>query len=71
MRNFWEELVVGEKEIKSKLFTPRFRKPEIAKEKESFNLKELNKLIKNQMKDFPHGSLPLPIMLSKSPGFRG
>jgi threonyl-tRNA synthetase len=70
-------IVYGEKEHESNLFTPRFRSKffdkEIGKEigKEKFTLEELDELIKKKMDNYPYEPLPLPIMLSKRPKFRG
>jgi threonyl-tRNA synthetase len=61
-------VVVGERERKNKVFTPRFRRD--VEEKQSYSLSELHELIVKQIQGFPQESLPLPVHLSKRLRFR-
>jgi threonyl-tRNA synthetase len=63
-------VVVGEKESKSKTFTPRFRVNTIGKENFSYKLDELYDLICNKISDFPQYRLPLSVHISKRPKFK-
>jgi len=63
-------IVVGEKEKKSKKFTPRFRIKSIGDSNKSYSIKELHKLITTQTKGFPQEPLPLSLCLSKRPKFK-
>ena len=63
-------VVVGEKEKKSKKFTPRFRIKSIGDSNKSYSIKELHKLITTQTKGFPQEPLPLSLCLSKRPKFK-
>jgi threonyl-tRNA synthetase len=62
-------LVIGEKEEKKKVYTPRVRVP--LSEDTEFTLQELQDLIQFQLKEYPLAPLPLPQLLSKRPRFRG
>jgi len=63
-------IVVGEKEKKSKKFTPRFRVSDIGESNKSYSIKEIFKLITTKTKGFPQKPIPLPIYLSKRPKFK-
>jgi len=62
-------VVVGDKESKSKKFTPRFRDNLIGKEKE-YKLDELYDLIYQITSEYPQHRLPLSVHLSKRPKFK-
>ena len=62
-------VVVGDKESKSKKFTPRFRDNSIGKEKE-YKLDELYDLIYQITSEYPQHRLPLSVHLSKRPKFK-
>jgi threonyl-tRNA synthetase len=63
-------VVVGEKESKSKTFTPRFRNKTIGEENHSYTLDELYKLIFTITSDYPQYQIPLSIHLSKRSKFK-
>jgi threonyl-tRNA synthetase len=63
-------VVVGEKESKSKAFTPRFRTNIIGKENCSYKLDELYNLIYDIISDFPQYKIPLSVHMSKRPKFK-
>lgn len=63
-------IVVGDKEKTSKKFKPRFRIEGLGEEKE-YSLSEIQKLIVEKTKQYPHHMLPLPLHLSKRPKFKG
>jgi len=63
-------VVVGEKESKSKAFNPRFRKPEIGKDNQSYKLDELYKIVSDANSGYPQKRLPLNVHLSKRPKFK-
>jgi threonyl-tRNA synthetase len=63
-------VVVGEKESKSKTFTPRFRVNIIGEENCSYTLDALYNLICGIISDFPQYKIPLSINMSKRPKFK-
>ncbi|MGF3554619.1 MAG: threonine--tRNA ligase [Thermoplasmatota archaeon] len=63
-------IVVGEKESKTKTFTPRFRNKTIGDENYQYSIDELYKLILGIISDYPQHKLPLSIYLSKRPKFK-
>jgi len=63
-------VVVGEKESKSKTFTPRFRNNTIGEENRGYSLEELYKLISEITYDYPQHKIPLSIYMSKRPKFK-
>jgi threonyl-tRNA synthetase len=63
-------IVVGDKEQKSNRFTPRFRNNEIDKTK-NLSIYEIQKVILNDIENFPQERIPLPLFLSKRPKFKG
>lgn len=63
-------IVYGEKEQKEHLFKPRFRLKELS-EKETYSLDEIRQLIVDNTKEFPQHPLPLPLLLSMRPKFKG
>jgi len=63
-------VVVGEKESKSKTFTPRFRVNTIGEENRSYNLDEIYTLVKEITSGFPQQKIPFPIHLLKRPKFK-
>ncbi len=63
-------IVVGDKERKEKLFTPRFRSNSVGENDRFYSIKELNDLIIKQTMEFPQQKLPLPVYLSKRPKFK-
>ena len=63
-------VVVGEKESKSKTFTPRFRVKTIGEENHAYNLNELYNLINEITSVYPQQRIPLSVHLSKRPKFK-
>jgi threonyl-tRNA synthetase len=63
-------VVIGEKESKSKTFTPRFRNNTIGEENRGYSLEELYKLISEITYDYPQHKIPLSIYMSKRPKFK-
>jgi len=63
-------VVVGEKESKSKTFSPRFRDKSIGKENHAYKLDELYSLISEIASDYPQHRIPLSVYLSKRPKFK-
>ena len=63
-------IVVGDKERKEKLFTPRFRSNSVGENDRFYSIKELNDLIIKQTMEFPQQKLSLPVYLSKRPKFK-
>jgi threonyl-tRNA synthetase len=63
-------IVVGDKEKKSKKFSPRFRIKEIGDENKSYSINELHDLIAKQTEGFPQKPLSLSTYLSKRPKFK-
>jgi threonyl-tRNA synthetase len=63
-------LVIGDKEIQSKQYQPRFRSEEIGNNNQTYSLQELHTLLKNKTKGYPMEALPLPLFLSKRPRFK-
>ena len=64
-------VVVGEKERKNKTFKPRFRADSISGDESSYDIEGLFTLLKVHVDDFPQDRLPLPVLLSKRPRFKG
>ena len=63
-------VVVGEKESKSKIFTPRFRNKTIGEENHVYKLDELYDLISEITSGYPQRRIPLSVHLSKRPKFK-
>ena len=63
-------VVVGEKESKSKTFTPRFRVKSIGKENQAYKIDELYNLISKITSEYPQYRIPLSVNLSKRPKFK-
>jgi len=63
-------IVVGDKESKSKTFTPRFRDKTIGEENHEYSLDELYNLISQIISEYPQHMIPLPVRLSKRPKFK-
>jgi threonyl-tRNA synthetase len=63
-------VVVGEKEITSKTFTPRFRSKTIGDENKGYTLDDLYKLIYKITSEYPQHKIPLSTHLSKRPKFK-
>jgi len=63
-------VVVGEKESKSKAFTPRFRTKTIGKENKAYKLDELYNLVLEHSSGFPQSRMPLSVHMSKRPKFK-
>jgi threonyl-tRNA synthetase len=63
-------VVVGEKESKSKTFTPRFRDKSLGKENQSYKIDELYNIVHNTTADYPQEPLPLSSYMSKRPKFK-
>jgi len=62
-------LVIGDKELESNSFTPRFRDTNFA-EKVAYSLDELKEKISETVKDYPQNLLPLPMHMSKRVKFK-
>ena len=63
-------VVVGEKESKSKIFTPRFRNKTIGEENHVYKIDELYDLISEITSGYPQRRIPLSVHLSKRPKFK-
>jgi len=63
-------VVVGEKESKSKTFTPRFRTKTIGKENKAYKLDELYNLVNDITSSYPQSRIPLSVHMSKRPKFK-
>jgi threonyl-tRNA synthetase len=63
-------IVVGDKEKKSKKFSPRFRTDSIGDSNKSYAINELHDLISKQTTGFPQKPLSLSSYLSKRPKFK-
>jgi threonyl-tRNA synthetase len=64
-------IVFGEKEINKNTFLPRFRNDKIGNHSKEYKIKDLQKLVLDDIKNYPNESLPLSIYLSKRPKFKG
>ncbi|HID26186.1 MAG TPA: threonine--tRNA ligase [Thermoplasmata archaeon] len=64
-------IVVGDREIESKVFTPRFRDEKIGKNGETYSVNDLYNLVLQHVKSYPQEPLPVPLYLSKRPRFKG
>ncbi len=64
-------VVVGEKERKVKMISPRLRTNKLGEGNKSYTIAQFHSLILNKVKDFPQQKLPLDIRLSKRPKFKG
>jgi len=64
-------VVVGDKEKSSKKFTPRFRSNNIGDNNKPYSLKDLFSTISGEVKQYPQEPIPLPVLLSKRPKFKG
>ena len=62
-------LVIGDKELESNSFTPRFRDTNFAETK-TYSLDELKEKISENVKDYPQDLLPLPMHMSKRVKFK-
>ena len=63
-------VVVGEKEMDSKKFTPRFRIEGIGDSSKSYSLEDLYNIVASKTKGFPQKPIPLSIYVSKRPKFK-
>ena len=64
-------IVIGDKEKKSKKFTPRFRAKKLDNSSKSYDVKGLFNVVKKHLESFPQEKIPLPVNLSKRPKFKG
>ena len=64
-------IVVGDKEKEAKKFTPRFRAEELGDSNKLYTIEELQKFIIDSTKNYPSNMMPLPVLLSKRPKFKG
>ena len=64
-------IVVGDKEKKTKKFSPRFRSKSFGDEGKLYSVEELHKLVVKTNRGFPQKALPLSMFLSKRPRFKG
>jgi threonyl-tRNA synthetase len=63
-------IVYGEKEKQKGACAPRFRKPWLS-ENEEIGFTDLQSLVLDQTMQYPQHPLPLPLLLSKRPKFKG
>jgi len=64
-------VVVGEKERKEKMISPRVRTSELGAGDRPYTIAQFQSLILEKVKDFPQQKLPLDVHLSKRPKFKG
>jgi len=64
-------IVVGEQEKTSKKFIPRFRDIKLGDNSKGYTLGDIHELIIKQTKGFPQEPIPLSMLLSKRPKFKG
>lgn len=64
-------IVIGDKEKKSKKFTPRFRTKKLDDNSKSYDVKGLFDVVKKHSEGFPQEKIALPVNLSKRPKFKG
>ncbi|RLF34244.1 MAG: threonine--tRNA ligase [Thermoplasmata archaeon] len=63
-------IVVGEKESKNKVFSPRFRDKTIGDESKVYTIDEIYDLINRVTSGYPQHPIPLAVHLSKRPKFK-
>jgi len=63
-------VVVGDRERNDKVFSPRFRSEDLGENDKSYSIDDLNRLIMEQVKNFPSQKLPLSLYLSKRAKFK-
>jgi hypothetical protein len=63
--------VIGEKERKEKIVSPRVRISELGEGDKPYTISQLHALILEKVKDFPQQKLPVALYLSKRPKFKG
>ena len=63
-------VVVGEKEVGSNSYSPRFRTDDIGDSSRSYNIEGLFDLISEKTKMYPQHRIPLDVLLSKRPKFK-
>jgi threonyl-tRNA synthetase len=64
-------IVVGEKERKEKILSPRVRTTELGQGDKPYTISQLHSLILERIKDYPQQKLPVALYLSKRPKFKG
>lgn len=64
-------IVVGDKEKQKNMFNPRFRTEKIGDNSKEYSIKDLQKIITKDTKHYPNEPIPLSILLSKRPKFKG
>jgi len=64
-------VVVGEKERKEKMVSPRVRTSELGEGDRPYTIAQFQSIILEKVKDFPQQKLPLDVRLSKRPKFKG
>ena len=64
-------VVIGEKERKEKIVSPRVRLSELGEGDRPYTISQLHTLILEKVKDFPQQKLPVALHLSKRPKFKG
>jgi threonyl-tRNA synthetase len=64
-------VVVGEKERKEKIVSPRVRTSDLGQGEKPYTISQLHSLVLERVKDFPQQKLPLAMYLSKRPKFKG
>ncbi len=64
-------VVIGEKERKEKIVSPRIRSTELGQGDKAYTIPQLHSMLLEHIKDFPQQKLPLGMYLSKRPKFKG
>jgi len=64
-------VVVGEKERKEKMITPRIRTPEIGSGNQPYTISQFHGLILERVQNYPQQKLPVSLYLSQRPKFKG
>lgn len=64
-------VVIGEKERKEKIVSPRIRSAELGQGDKAYTIPQLHSMLLEHIKDFPQQKLPLGMYLSKRPKFKG
>jgi threonyl-tRNA synthetase len=64
-------IVVGEKERKEKILSPRVRTTELGQGDKPYTISQLHSLVLERVKDYPQQKLPVALYLSKRPKFKG
>jgi len=63
-------VVVGDTEVSSRSFHPRFRDESLGDSQASYTIEQLYQIIMDKTKEYPQALLPLPLHVSKRPKFK-